>query len=792
MAEETKRILPSETPPAPTRRVEEFVLPGTRRVSEGDESAGGATERLPLGVLAEGTILCEHYRVERTLFSHESQRPGLYLCQGPEGAVIVKVAATLHPPKLDLWRRLPSLNHPHVLHTFRVLEVEGLYYEVQEYCAGGTLAARVPAAGAGIPPFAVQWLNEIFIPQMHDALQYLHGQDIIHRDIKPANIYVVEQEGRERLVLGDFDISSVLEQTRTSRDTQRAAGTWLYTPPEAFPRFVDDHAGGRLGRVTRSCDYYSLGISIIELLLGATSLSLSQLPDLFDFYLQGGRVEIPQGIPGHLSILLRGLLIRNRRTRWGAEQIARWLANASTEADIQLIHDDDYYELARASRPYRIKEHYAVDLAGLADVMAREPAIATEDLITSDILLNWIGNLDPNLAREIRRDRDALYMTPTLVLYRTIYRCDPTRPFIFHDGTEVYEPHEWLQAVGRIVTWDKLTPEAFVTADLLHQLEAWLRLKEHPEPVLADGVSLLHQSPAKIRLEELSYLLDASRPFTIMRGLDARSPAEVVRLTMGTAADWTAKGRPAGYEASYQRWLEGALYAWMRQRGLAELATQAGEVQARLTDEPQAAFETILRILDSALPPVEVVFDTTEKPGIRSVSYGQQRSFILHYQTPGSGIPFGALVLNNAPGVKLSSYAVNGRSGEVEVTIDATHDLVAHLIYQSTIRLESGIARLRPDPLRFSYRVDFPAVITSKRVIIGALIGAVLLGVVRILLYLMGARHPVPWLGITSIRYELTHAPYPFYIYTLALLVLLIVIYIGLKIWFRALRKSEV
>ena len=27
--------------------------------------------------------------------------------------------------------------------------------------------------------------------------------------------------------------------------------------------------------------------------------------------------------------------------------------------------------------------------------MFREPEIATEDLITGDVLLNWIGNLDP-------------------------------------------------------------------------------------------------------------------------------------------------------------------------------------------------------------------------------------------------------------------------------------------------------------------------------------------------------------------------------------------------------------
>ena len=200
-------------------------------------------------------------------------------------------------------------------------------------------AARWRAAcrsrGQYIEPPAPEWVIDSFIAQVSAGLKYLHEQEIIHRDVKPANIYQHTVSGIQALVLGDFDISSVLEGSRTSRDTQRTAGTWYYTAPEAFPRFVDDSAGGRRGRITRSSDYYSLGITIIELLLGTTSLHLCQLPDLFDFYLQGGRVEIPQGIPGRLTLLLRGLLIRNRQTRWGGREVERWLHNATTDEDLK-------------------------------------------------------------------------------------------------------------------------------------------------------------------------------------------------------------------------------------------------------------------------------------------------------------------------------------------------------------------------------------------------------------------------------------------------------------------------
>lgn len=297
MADETRRVILSDendTPPtetaalASTRRVAEIEAAATFRV--GDEEPGApetADEHHPLGVLPPGRILCGDCRVEHTRQPHESQRPGLYLCTAPEGRVMVKVAATQYPPKAELWQKLVFLHHPHVLRTYRTIEEGGFFYEVQAFCADGTVESLVPKPGTEVAPPSPEWIMETFIPQVSAALQYLHEQEIIHRDVKPANIYLHTISGYQVLVLGDFDISSVLETSRTSRDTQRTAGTWYYTAPEAFPRFVDDSTGGRRGRITRSSDYYSLGITIIELLLGTTSLHLCQLPDLFDFYLQG-------------------------------------------------------------------------------------------------------------------------------------------------------------------------------------------------------------------------------------------------------------------------------------------------------------------------------------------------------------------------------------------------------------------------------------------------------------------------------------------------------------------------
>ena len=424
MADETRRVIFSDEndpPPPPTgggggmhtRRVEEVETVGTFRVGEEEAvTTAPAGEHHPLGCCRPDVSLCGNCRVEHTLQPHETQRPGLYLCNAPEGQVMVKVAAAHYPPKAELWQKLgfpqPPARAAYLPYHGRrrlFLRSPGILYRRHVGEPGAE-------AGEKFAPPSPEWIMDVFVLQMATALKYLHEQEIIHRDVKPANIYLKTVGAIQALVLGDFEFPLYLRAAAPHVIPSAPRAPGIYTAPEAFPRFVDDSAGGRRGRITRSSDYYSLGITIIELLLGTTSLHLCQLPDLFDFYLQGGRVEIPQGIPGRLTLLLRGLLIRNRHSRWGAVEVERWLNNATYDEDLKKIHDDEYYELARASRPYRLKNYFAVDLPSLAEAMFREPEIASEDLITGDILLNWIGNLDPTVAREIRRDRDQWYSFP--------------------------------------------------------------------------------------------------------------------------------------------------------------------------------------------------------------------------------------------------------------------------------------------------------------------------------------------------------------------------------------------
>ncbi|MEI6520342.1 MAG: protein kinase [bacterium] len=782
-----------------TRRIGEDI---TKRVNEEEmatrhidaEEYANQTSSLPLGVLAAGTVICGEYTVIKTVFPQESTRPGLYLCSSKTVDVMIKVAAMMFPPRQDLWEKLPQLSHPGIINTYNVIQQDEYYYEIQEYCNGGTLADRVPIVGEKSAETSPEWIMTVMMPQINEALKYLHGQGIIHRDIKPANIYIQIENGKERMVLGDFDISSVMEGSKTSRDTQRMAGTWIYTAPEAFPRYVDDNASGKVGRISRACDYYSLGITIIELLSGSTSLHQSKLPDLFDFYLQGGAVEVPAGLPGKLTMLLRGLLIRNRRTRWSTEEVDRWLNDCNNEADMMKIANDQSYQLAQANRPYKINNKIVVDLPGLADLMFDEQDAAIEDIITSEVLINWIAAIDTDIARNIRRYRDSNYTEPMSVYYYSIISCDPARPFVFYDGYEAANEDEWIICAHKFAIKNKIV-NSLCTEELLIYFEMWLRLKERPNVEMADKVAKLKDTPLETRLEELTYMIQQNRPFTIMRGVFAATPADLVKMVYANKDLWKGKSRPVVYDMAMSRWKDGALCAWLRQRGLEKLAQQIDVIKEELKDNVLAAFEKILRLLEPDLPMVKVTFLQSDPISVYSIKSGEEKTISIRYSTVGCGVPFGAVnIINEAPGVHISNNIINQRSGTFDITIDSNFDQKSQVVNEFKLDIESGISELVSSPFILKYRILFPFTVTLKRLLTGFVIGFAFFAITRALLMMVTKSS---LLTRTVINYDglwgdIITFKLPLIGYIGIFIAFAFFIYIGLKMWFRFMRRSEV
>ena len=93
--------------------------------------------------------------------------------------------------------------------------------------------------------------------QVLNALELIHNAKIAHRDIKPSN-FLFTMMGEVKLA--DFGVAIVQETTQPS--LVDFIGTIHYIPPEIALRTPYNH----------SCDIWSLGISVIEMLLGSVPL----------------------------------------------------------------------------------------------------------------------------------------------------------------------------------------------------------------------------------------------------------------------------------------------------------------------------------------------------------------------------------------------------------------------------------------------------------------------------------------------------------------------------------------
>ncbi len=140
---------------------------------------------------------------------------------------ILKMDATPEAQKrlraeIEFYENSARFTHPNIVTGTRVGTALRL-----EYVGGGDLEKRLNKT---IEPIQVRdWALQIV-----DALEHIHGQDIIHRDIKPSN-FLVTQQG-DRLQLIDFGLHKNLAVQKEEEPVTRAGqeiGTKGWTPPES-------------------------------------------------------------------------------------------------------------------------------------------------------------------------------------------------------------------------------------------------------------------------------------------------------------------------------------------------------------------------------------------------------------------------------------------------------------------------------------------------------------------------------------------------------------------------------
>lgn len=213
-----------------------------------------------------------------------------------------------------------------VEHVVRIVDhgrlQDGSFFELQEYLEAGSL--RDLSASTRTPPLQ---FREI-VSEVSRALAHVHELGIVHRDVKPENILVRSTEPLD-LVLADFGL--VRQVTGSVRHTTRA-GTAEYSPPEAVVSRVE---------VSPAWDWWSLGMILAELFGGGHPLALpdGSFPTADEMRAELAQRPVDlQGVTDERERLLcAGLLVRDRRRRWGWEQVAAWLAGGSPTVSDQSV-----------------------------------------------------------------------------------------------------------------------------------------------------------------------------------------------------------------------------------------------------------------------------------------------------------------------------------------------------------------------------------------------------------------------------------------------------------------------
>jgi len=219
-------------------------------------------------------------------------------------------------PKVDL-KRLQEISRSYREHLVEIYDAgydqqTGRYYEIMEYIEHGDLRSLLNQIKGKTIDKKEKIIDKV-VSEIAEALNVLHKNNIIHRDLKPANILIRDRDKLD-LVLTDFGIARALEEDLSKVQTTGFKGTTHYMAPEELS-----------GYFGKEIDWWHLGVIVYELVFGKHPFEGLTDKVVINALVTKG-IEIPQGVPEKYSLLLKGLLTRDYKKRWGYEQVKKWLS----------------------------------------------------------------------------------------------------------------------------------------------------------------------------------------------------------------------------------------------------------------------------------------------------------------------------------------------------------------------------------------------------------------------------------------------------------------------------------
>lgn len=280
-------------------------------------------------------------------------------------------------PRADIQQRIASIGLAHRVDLVATGLSDGHAYEVMEFCRHGSL--RNYLAG----PASADLLRAI-VTEVGAALAQVHAAGLLHRDLKPENVLVRTEQPLD-LVLTDFSISSIIDATQRFTSTAR---TLAYASPESLSGVLD-----------AKTDYWALGMMLLEAARGAHPFAGLSEPVILH-QLTTRSIDLNAIADRQLRKLLRGLLLRDPKARWGQAEINRWLAN-----DPSLVEPAELDVAAGFREPYHVGSETCHSMEQLAVALSRNWKLGVADFANGQ-LLKWF--------RDVQKDQNTVRLLLTL------------------------------------------------------------------------------------------------------------------------------------------------------------------------------------------------------------------------------------------------------------------------------------------------------------------------------------------------------------------------------------------
>eukprot|EP01064_Diplonema_japonicum_P031449 TRINITY_DN5624_c0_g1_i1.p1 TRINITY_DN5624_c0_g1~~TRINITY_DN5624_c0_g1_i1.p1 ORF type:complete len:764 (+),score=173.73 TRINITY_DN5624_c0_g1_i1:29-2320(+) len=195
---------------------------------------------------------------------------------------------------------LKRLNHPNIVSYVESFVEARVLCIVMEYVDGGDLAQRLKSRNGVL--MKEDEILHIFM-QLCLAVKNLHDQHVLHRDLKTQNIFLSAHKTHPIVKLGDFGISTSLQNTMALARTM--CGTPYYFSPELCQNRPYNNKS----------DVWSLGCVLYEMCSLRHAFDGSTMQSLMARIVKGQYKPLSKALSDPLHRVVDCMLIRDVRSR---------------------------------------------------------------------------------------------------------------------------------------------------------------------------------------------------------------------------------------------------------------------------------------------------------------------------------------------------------------------------------------------------------------------------------------------------------------------------------------------